>query len=63
MTARSKYVTFGSDRDVLMENAQDEPKVETSIRSAVPQQGQENGQEGMRIFKTVDVSTSVTSAK
>ncbi|GFF25607.1 hypothetical protein IFM58399_01095 [Aspergillus lentulus] len=54
------YLDTGSDQEVLMHNAQGDPKIETSIRGdtssrrIVPS-------EAMGIMKTVDVSTSVTT--
>ncbi|KAF4213652.1 hypothetical protein CNMCM8980_009715 [Aspergillus fumigatiaffinis] len=54
------YLDTGSDQEVLMQNAQGDPKIETSIRGdtssrrIVPS-------EAMGIMKTVDVSTSVTT--
>ncbi|GIJ85285.1 hypothetical protein Asppvi_004141 [Aspergillus pseudoviridinutans] len=54
------YLDTASDQEILMQNAQGDPKIETSIRGdtssrrIVPS-------EAMRIMKTVDVSTSVTT--
>jgi hypothetical protein len=54
------YLDTGSDQEILMQNAQGDPKIETSIRGdtssrrIVPS-------EAMGIMKTVDVSTSVTT--
>ncbi|RHZ53964.1 putative integral membrane protein [Aspergillus thermomutatus] len=63
-SSRSKhqmsYMDTGSDQEILMHNAQGEPKIETSIRGATSTH-RTVPSESMGIMKTVDVSTSVTT--
>jgi hypothetical protein len=54
------YFDTGSDQEILMHNAQGEPKIETSIRGNTSSQ-RIDPSESMGIIKTVDVSTSVTT--
>ncbi|KAF7125904.1 hypothetical protein CNMCM5793_002263 [Aspergillus hiratsukae] len=54
------YFDTASDQEILMHNAQGEPKIETSIRGDTTSQRLVPS-EAMGIIKTVDVSTSVTT--
>ncbi|RLL94198.1 hypothetical protein CFD26_103363 [Aspergillus turcosus] len=54
------YFDTASDQEILMHNAQGEPKIETSIRGDTSSQ-RIVPSEAMGIMKTVDVSTSVTT--
>lgn len=54
------YLEMTSDQDVLMHNAQSEPKVETTVHGDRNYFGGENPGGSLAIFKTVDVETSVT---
>lgn len=47
----------GSDQDILIPNAQEAPRIETTVRGDSERQGTET----MGIMRTVDVSTTVTS--
>ena len=49
-----------SDQDVLMHNAQSEPKVETTVHGDRNYYGGGNPGGSLAIFKTVDVETSVS---
>lgn len=54
------YFDTASDQEILMHNAQGEPKIETSIRGDTSSQ-RIVPSEAMGIMKTVNVSTSVTT--
>ncbi|GAB1202339.1 hypothetical protein APSETT445_000951 [Aspergillus pseudonomiae] len=59
--SRMSYLeTTTSDQDVLMHNAQSEPKVETTVHGDRNYYGGENPGGSLAIFKTVDVETSVS---
>ncbi|KAE8367630.1 hypothetical protein BDV27DRAFT_123625 [Aspergillus caelatus] len=58
--SRMSYLEMTSDQDVLMHNAQSEPKVETTVHGDRNYYGSENPGGSLAIFKTVDVETSVT---
>ncbi|GMG09538.1 unnamed protein product [Aspergillus oryzae var. brunneus] len=57
--SRMSYLEMTSDQDVLMHNAQSEPKVETTVHGDRNYYG-ENPGGSLAIFKTVDVETSVS---
>jgi hypothetical protein len=55
--SRLSYIEMGSDKDVLMHNAQGSPRIEITVH------GERNPHEtpggSLAIYKTVDVETSV----
>ncbi|KAI9933153.1 hypothetical protein AWENTII_002825 [Aspergillus wentii] len=57
------YIENGSDQEILVQNAQGEPKIETTINGQERNEHSSNGGgfDGMGIMKTVDVSHSVTT--
>lgn len=63
-TERSRHglTTMADDEDVLMYNAQGNPKIETSVTGDVERQGSPQSDQ-MGIMKTVDMTTSVTTDK
>ncbi|KAE8384791.1 hypothetical protein BDV23DRAFT_191323 [Aspergillus alliaceus] len=56
--SRLSYIEMTSDQDILVHNAQSEPKVETTVHGDRNYGGNPGG--SLAIFKTVDVETSVT---
>ena len=63
-TERSRHGlnTLADDEDVLMYNAQGNPKIETSVMGDADRQGSPQS-DMLGIMKTVDMSTSVTTDK
>jgi hypothetical protein len=60
----SQFDLTTTDRDTLVQNAQGQPKIETSIESGSwLNDGQDGLEDGRGIMKTVDMSTSFSSAK
>lgn len=59
---RMSLLEAGSDQDILITNAQGNPKVETSIHGDAERlsQRRRGSFDGTGIMKTVDVTTSVT---
>ncbi|KAJ9268552.1 hypothetical protein DTO271D3_3098 [Paecilomyces variotii] len=61
---RMSILDAGSDQDILITNAQGEPKIETSIQGDSERQtAQYNSMNGIGILRTVDVQTTVVTTK
>ncbi|KAL1850264.1 hypothetical protein Plec18170_006959 [Paecilomyces lecythidis] len=59
---RMSILDVGSDQDILIKNAQGEPKIETSIQGDTERQpGHHSSMEGIGIMRTVDVQTTVVN--
>jgi hypothetical protein len=69
MTKNSKHRMsihdVGSDQDILIRNAQGEPKIETTIQgdSECHSNQRRNSFEGIGIMRTINVQTSVVTTK